>query len=300
MLRKVVRFYELRCVPSDAPTTLVEYDGDFWADLGSKVAALQPGDRQVGIRNRQVYGQYRRGVQPAVRYFYVGRLRARAEWPDALSAVTGSVGHLEVQDRDAVLLEATYAVPFGDENQIAVLTMSASSPRVSMLESWFTSMIGEDTRIDHLSLTPILNERIQERLDQARGATVFRVKVEPGAEVPPTGGGRIGRAARAAREVSNETSIELGWSLGRRNGSHETTGELLEAARWVREDWVNSAVVSLQVPDGDGIKRQQYDLIKEQFTSVQGFEIMDSEPASEESVLTGISAAIDDFRREFG
>jgi len=99
--------------------------------------------------------------------------------------------------------------------------------------------------------------------------------------------------------VSSETAIELGWSLGHRKGSHETTGELLEAARWVREDWVDTARVSLQLPDGGRLKRKSYDLIKEEFTSMQRFDIADSEPASEQSVLSGMTEAIDAFRVEF-
>ncbi len=299
MLRKIVRFYELRYVPKQQPNLLARYDGDFWSELGGKVGALQPDDHQVGIRGRSVHGEYRTSVQPAMSYFYVGSVRGRAEWPDALSGRTGAVGPLEVRDQDSLLLEPTYVCPFGTKNQVAVLTMSGNSPRVSVLESWFTAMTGENTIIDHYSLTPILNQRVEDRLAQANGATIFRVKIDPAKEVPTLGGGQIGRAARAAKQVSSETTVELGWSLGQRKGTRDTTGELLEAARWVREDWVDSAKVSLLLPDGDRLKRKKYDLIKEQFTSTQKFEIVQDEPASEMSVMAGITKAIDEFRSEF-
>jgi len=62
---------------------------------------------------------------------------------------------------------------------------------------------------------------------------------------------------------------------------------------------VDSAKVSLLLPDGDRLKRKKYDLIKEQFTSTQKFEIVQDEPASEMSVMAGITKAIDEFRSEF-
>jgi hypothetical protein len=216
-----------------------------------------------------------------------------------MNDVTGAIVPLEVADEDAVLVDPTFVVPFGHNNRVAVFALSGSSPRVSMLETWFTAMTAENSTIHHYSLTPVLNKKVQEKLGQASGATIFRLKIGPDKQVPGTGGGRIFNAARGARAVSTETTIELGWSLEQRTGSHDTTGTLLEAARFVRDDFVDSACVSLQIPDGDRIKRKQYDLVKENFTSRQNFDIRANEAPSEMSVLSGINDAIDEFRAEF-
>lgn len=68
----------------------------------------------------------------------------------------------------------------------------------------------------------------------------------------------------------------------------------------MREDFVSTAQVSLELPDGDdSFHRKQYDLVKEQFTSTQKFDVKRDERPSEMSVLTGINAAIEAFRKEF-
>lgn len=300
MMRKVVRFYELRAEKKVGNGTRLDpVSNDFWQKMAQHVEGLPPANRQINIRGRTTHGESRAGKQPATRYFYIAGVRERAEWPDSLSSATGIVGDLEPQDRDAVLVEPTYVVPFGASNQIAVLTMSATSPRVTALESWFSAMLEPSGIVHNYTLVPIINSRVSERLAEANGATILRVKVQPGVDVPETGGGSIGAAARAAKQVSTETDIELGWTLGHRSGHEDTKTTLLEGARWVRGDFVKSAEVSLEVADGHDIRRVQYDLIKEHFTSKQKFDIKRDERPSELSVLTGMNNAIEGFRKEF-
>ncbi|MGH4014273.1 MAG: hypothetical protein ACRDSL_10165 [Pseudonocardiaceae bacterium] len=64
-------------------------------------------------------------MQPARPYFYVGRVRDRAEWPDTLlDDGSGTVGRLEPTQQGAVLLEPSYVVPFGNRNRVAIMNMS--------------------------------------------------------------------------------------------------------------------------------------------------------------------------------
>ncbi len=300
MLKKTVRFYELRVVKATGGSDQVATtDADFWQRMGNHVETLSPAQRQIRIRERNVYGEHRRATRPARRYFYVAGVRERAEWPDGLSSATGIVGDLRPQDQNTVLIEPTYIVPFGANNQVAVLTMSAASPRVTALESWFTAVHKPANPSITYMLSPVINSRVAHRLAEAEGATVLRVTVKHGSEVPEAGGGHIGEAARAARSVSSETDIELGWTLSHRPGGDQTKNTLLEGARWVREDFVSKAEVNLILPEGDGFKRKQYDLLKEQFTAMEKFDIRRDERPSEFAVLTGIDQAIDAFRKEF-
>lgn len=300
MLKKTVRFYELRVVKSGGGSDqLVTAGADFWQRMGNHVKTLSPAARQIRIRERNVYGEHRLAVRPAQHYFYVAGVRERAEWPDGLSSATGIVGDLRPQDQSTVLIEPTYIVPFGMNNQVAVLTMSAASPRVTALESWFTAVHKpSDPSITYM-LSPVINSRVAHRLAEAEGATVLRVTVKHGSDIPDAGGGHIGEAARAARSVSSETDIELGWTLSHRAGGDHTKTSLLEGARWVREDFVSKAEVNLILPQGDGIKRKKYDLLKQQFTAIEKFDIRSDERPSEFTVLTGIDQAIDSFRKEF-
>jgi hypothetical protein len=299
-MRKTVMFYELRCIKKDRGVeTLVDVKGDFWEALGTRVGNLDYEDRKVSTRGRKLYGERRQSKSPAKKYFYVGGVRNRSEWPDSINDDTGQVDALKTVDVNADLIEPTFMVPFGASNQIAVLSMSFSSPRVSALETWVSGVAGRTSGIDGYALIPVINRRVAERLQQASGAMAFRVKVQADAEIPESGGGVIGEAARVARQVSTDTMIELGWSLGNRHGTSETKSEMLGAARWVRSDWVRQAKVTLELPDGDGFTRERYDLIEEVFTSVQNFDIPADLPPSEMSVLTGIDEAIESFRREF-
>jgi len=298
MMRKVVRFYDLRMLPKDSNDSVL-IDPGFWDGLGDVVYATPPEGCQVKVRGRLVHGEYRTCSQPACRYFYVGRVRPPADWPDTLDS-TGAVGNLELSLRDQVLLGKTYVVPFGAVNRVAVLTMSQSAPRVSTLDDWFSRIAGLDPAVEQLNLVPILDRQVAERLEESSGATVLRVHAEPHADIPD-GGGEIGVATRAAKAVSSETDIVLKWSLANRNGSAETTSGLLRAARWVRGDWAKSAVVSLQIPgdDEEGPRVEQYDLISHHFTRREKFDIIEGGRPTEESVISGITEAISGFNRAF-
>jgi hypothetical protein len=299
-MRKIVRFYELRCIRKEhGVEKLVEVKGDFWAGLEKKVKGLEYEARKVPTRGRWLYGEHRLAVSPARKHFYIGGVRNRSEWPDSLNGETGLVADLKTVDRNADLIEPTFVVPFGRSNQVAVLSMSFSSPRVSALETWVTGVAGETKGIEGYSLVPVINKLVAQRLEEASGAMAFRVKMLPDVDIPENGGGIIGQAARVAKQVSVDTTIELGWSLGNRHGNPETKAEMLGAARWVRSDWVKQAKVTLEMPDGDGFTREKYDLIEEQFTSAQNFDIPRDAPPSELSVFTGIDEAIESFRREF-
>ncbi|MFD2473416.1 hypothetical protein [Amycolatopsis silviterrae] len=295
-----MRFYELQVVKSSGGSDrVITANPDFWQKMGDYVGNLPSADRQVPIRGRSVYGEHRLATRPAQRYFYVGGVRERAEWPDGLSGATGIVGDLQPRDQSTVLIEPTYIVPFGVNNQVAVLTMSAASPRVTALESWFTAVHKRSDPAIAYMLTPVVNSRVAHRLGEAEGATVLRVTVKHGSDVPEAGGGHIGEAARAARSVSQETDIQLGWTLSHRTGDEQTKTALLEGARWVREDFVSKAEVNLVLADGDGFKRRKYDLLKQQFTAMEKFDIRSNERPSEFAVLTGVHQAIDAFRKEF-
>ncbi|ALL79325.1 hypothetical protein AD006_28920 (plasmid) [Pseudonocardia sp. EC080610-09] len=244
-----------------------------------------------------LHGEARTCEAPLQRYFYVGKVRPKADWPDTLDT-DGAVGHLAANLQDEVPLEKTYVIPFGHQNRIAVLTMSQSAPRVSSLEDWFTKAAGLDPNTTLLNLVPILDPRISEKLEQSTGATMFEVHVEPHAEIPG-GGGEVGDAARSAKNVSTETDLVLKWSLANRGGSATTTSDLLHAARWARGEWAKRAVVSLQLDDGDGPRIEQYDLVTHYFTRSEKFDIVDSERPAEELVVHGITDAIEAFGRAF-
>lgn len=298
MIQKMVRFYDLRLLPKNGQES-VRVEPGFWAELGNRVVAKEPAQCQVKVRHRLIHGEFRTCRQPAQRYFYVGKVRPRSDWPDTLDP-TGVVGELELALRDQVLLEKTYVVPFGAANRIAVLTMSQSAPRVSTLEEWFTNMAGLDPTEQQLTLVPILDRRIAEMLEESVGATLLQVHTEPHADIPG-GGGETGDAIRAAKAVSSELDVVLKLSLANRAGTASTKSDLLRAAQWMRGDWAKSATVSLQLPsdDGEGFRTEQVDLVSHHFAVREKFDITSDGRPTEESVITGMTEAIGGFNRAF-
>jgi hypothetical protein len=294
----VVRFYDLRILRNDELRG-EEVEPGFWRQLAETLHDREPEKREEVIRGRRVFGEHRVSAHPARPYFYIGRVRNRSEWPDTLrDDGSGVVGRLEPSQQGTVLLEPSYVVPFGDRNRVAIMSMSQTSPSMVALEEWLT-MQSEMHRKDlQISLIPILNPHVMERLSQSRGATSLTVVVEPMKAIPG-GGGQIGRAAREARQVSSETDLTLKWSLANRKGKPSTTSDLLEAARWVDDSWAKSAEVSLEVPDDTGdFHREHYNLIKHRCTIHAQFEAPDDQHHSEASVIGGITDAIDEFNRQ--
>lgn len=189
-------------------------------------------------------------------------------------------------------------VPFGDRNRAAIMSMSRTSPSMATLEEWLTVQLKMDLQKLQISLIPILNPHVMERLSRAHGVTSLTVVVEPMRTVPE-GGGQIGRASREARQVSTETDLILKWSLGNRKGAPSTTSDLLDGARWINDSWAKSAKVSLQMTDDEGrFRRETVDLIRQRFTISARFEALDGQPYSEASVISGITDAIEEFSRQ--
>lgn len=298
MSKRVVRFYDLRVLRNDELRGR-EVKSGFWRELAERVSERDPEQRESVIRGRRIFGEHRVSVQPARPYFYIGRVRDRTEWPDTLlDDGSGVVGRLEPSQQGAVLLEPSYVVPFGDRNRVAIMSMSRTSPSMAALEEWLTVQAELDLQECQVSLIPILHPYGMERLSRARGATSLTVVVEP-TKQPPAGGGQIGGASRAGRQVSTETEVTLKWSLGNRKGSPNTRSDLLEGARWVDESWAKSAEVSLEVPDDEGeFHREKYNLIKQRFTLQARFEAPNNQHYSEASVLGGITDAIAEFNRQ--
>jgi hypothetical protein len=296
--KRVVRFYDLRVLQNDELYGR-EVEAGFWQELAGNVSERDPEQRESVIRGRRIFGEHRVSVQPARRYFYVGRVRDRAEWPDTLlDDGTGTVGRLEPSQQGAVLLEPSYVVPFGNRNRVAIMSMSQTSPSMAALEEWLTVQAELDLKECQVSLIPILHPHVMDRLSRAHGARILTVVVEPMRSVP-SGGGQIGRAFRESRQVSMETDLTLKWSLGNRQGAPSTTSDLLEGARWVDDSWAKSAEVSLEVPDDEGrLHRESYNLIKHRFTLRAQLEAPDHQHHSEASVLGGITDAIEKFNRQ--
>jgi hypothetical protein len=291
MISRVVRFYDLRILRDDEMQGR-EAEPGFWRVLGEHVNGWPPEKREDTIRGRRIFGEHRVSRQPARPYFYIGRVRDRAEWPDVL--VGSTVGHLELQQQETVLLEPSYVVPFGDRNRVAVLSMSRAAPSVAVQEEWITIKAGMDQQLQ-ATLIPILKPDVEDRVNRAQGAVSLTVVIPPLKSIPE-GGGQIGRAAREGRNVSTETTFTLKWSLGHRRGAPSTTSGLLDGARWVDGSWASSADVSLDVPDEEGVlHREQYNLIKHRFTLRAWFDVPDDQPASEESVMSGMTDAIEQF-----
>jgi hypothetical protein len=296
-VRKQVRFYEPVLVQGNG--TRSEIEGDFWKKVRERADALSPNDRECRYNTVSYFGEARRGVHPAINYVYFGRLRPRADHPDSYRPGKGWIGPLEPAQVGDLISEPTYVVPVRSRNIIAVMRPTSGATRVQAIEAWLNHIFDMIHTPNHFQLRPFIDEQILERLLGAAGATKLNVKIAPGTEVPTDLPGEVGRAIEAASEDTiDELSLEMTWSFGHRTGSQGWRSALLNTAQAIaRGSWAEKAEVSMQVEDDDGFHVEQHNLFEDRVSFPASFEVPEGQEPSEESVLTGIEGAIEEFRR---
>ncbi len=252
-------------------------------------------------RGTDYYGEARVGRTPATPYIYIGRVRSRADQPDGYRRGHGVTGPFTPATPGDLLAEPTIMVPFGTRNYVALMTPMAGATRVAAVQAWMTATMGLVTTGDRLELLPIVDLRVLEKLDQAVGASRLTVRIPAGAagQMPPEGGGEVGEAIREATHPAGDLlDVEVSYSLGNRRGTGAVRDQVLAAARWIaRAGTGTRAEVSIQLPEGEGLRTEVHNVFRDTITAEARFTVPDGEPPSEQSVLTGINEAIEEFRR---
>ncbi|MEJ5915217.1 hypothetical protein [Pseudokineococcus sp. 1T1Z-3] len=306
---KIVRFYQ--AVHLDQQEQSKEIDGDFWGKLHSKLATLDPDDREYTYSFNRYYGEARTPSSWPSPYIYFGRLRPPADTPDTYRPKTGVLGPLQVGDPDDRISEPTFLVPLNRNNQVAVMTPVIGATREAAIESWLSAVLGLTTTGDRIELRPLVDLRVLEKLARrAQGASKLTVAVPAGTPVPVDGGGgQTAQAiAQAAAARTSSMALEQTWSMGYARDS-QSTSRLLDAARWItRGRWASRAEVTMLVPregadgqdDGgvENLRAEQHNLLRDVVTIRASFGVDADKLPDEASVLGAIDRAIARLRKE--
>jgi hypothetical protein len=299
-VRKTVRFYQPVMIDQNGKRH--EVTGDFWRKVRDKVNAAKPVDRECRFNFVDYFGQAHLARKPAIDYVYFGRIRPRADHPDGYRPNHGAIGPLQPAQAGDLISEPTYVVPIGSRNIIAVMRPTTGASRIQAIEAWLNHIVDMIDTPNVFTLRPFIDEGIYQRLMGAQGVTKLHVKVAPGTEVPSGLSGAIGQAIEAASEdTTDELSLEMTWSFGHRKGSQGMRSAMLNTAQAIARasgSWVEKAEVNMQVEDEEGdLRVEQHNLFEDRVAFTADFEVPDGEEPSEESVLTGIQGAIEEFRR---
>ena len=297
-IQKTVRFYEPRLVDQQDQSTSIE--SGFWRSIRDASDGASPQQRTVSYQGVQYWGKARTAQSPAISYIHIGRKRPRADWPDFLEAESDDPEALALSATGA-LLERSYLVPFGTRNYVACMPPFGGRLSVKAMERWLTTLAGHDGSGNRIELFPIVDEAVADKLADAVGVTRLQVKFSTDTELPPPEEGSISEVERAVRaaETSAQGSrtAEVILSYGHSRGDEEGRAGLLATAKMLaRARNLEKAELTLLLEQDDTFKTEWHNLLKDTITARVEVSTDQDLPATEESVLTGINEAIQQFR----
>jgi hypothetical protein len=297
---KVVRFYEPIWLDGNGKRKPI--DGDFWELCRKKVAPLAVPERECVFNGVTYAGDTRLGVKPALHYVYLGRLRPAADHPDGYRPGAGTLGPLTPAQAGDLISEPSYLLPFGDKNFVAMMSPITGATRIQAVERWLNHVFGMLTTADQIVMSPIIDQKVLDKLAAASGATKLYVQMKPGATVPKQGGGVVGQAiGRAAADTTSELALEMSWSFGHgyASGSQGWKDALLQAASFIaRSGFASKAEVNMQIPDGDGLRTEMHNLFQDRVAFPTTIHVPAGQAPTEQSVLNGMQEAIEKFRQQ--
>ena len=292
---KVVRFYRPYLIDEQEQATA--FDDDFWKELRLLIEDLQPTQRRGRHSGDQYRGESGLGVSPATRYLRIGRVRTPIDWPDTVDS-NDNVAPLALSNQN--LLENAYLVPFGGKNQVAVMNPIQGMVTLSAMEAWISQMLRLPEKNQTIELRPEIDRKVLMKLRGAVGVAALSVRIPHDAdlELPDGSGSVVEKAISGAQSAGGDLlDVELRFSFGRRTpggGMSSTLKETAERlARAVGPDRLN---VSLILEDGDGFKREQHDLLRDQIASSAKFSGDSTHQFTVDEILEAMNGAIQDFR----
>ncbi len=293
---KVVRFYEP--IRVDQQGVASAYPPGYWRTLRRSVPHT-PARRRNNHNGMLFAGDAAVGKAPALPYLRIGRLRARAEWPEIWTDSGGAQGPLTGGSDETRLFEVVYLVPFGANNNVAVMAPQASTTSLSAMEAWLTAMSGQVTTGYTTELRPLVDASATQKLEAAVGIRRLHLRTVPGFR-PTAGdlqqGGQVARALGAALAGGGEEmQVEMTIGFGHQQASADGQAELLRGTRWLRRRGGASKLqVTMLLPDEDtgGLKSEMHDLIRDNIAVNTRFSVPEEVTPSEGVILTALSDAI--------
>jgi hypothetical protein len=298
-VEKIVRFYDTVLI--DDKDQRLNVSPDFWSQLLTAVAGWNLASRSGNVSDVDYIGRSVSPKKPALPHLQVERIRALTEQLNRSNVGSGDVAPLDFDDPDDRVSEPTFIVPFGAHGRVAVMSPAVQGTRPETLSRWLTLILELVPKGFSLDLVPVVDPEILAKIDGAEGAVMLEVHLEPGAQIPATGGGPVGDAFRSAQQQAlQDARMEFRWSLDRSGGTQPVRDALRRGARWVvNHSFSTSAKVKLADTDANGklLRDVARDLFEDRITKDVKFTTKDGERTTDEVILNAVALAIQEFNR---
>lgn len=292
---KVVRFYRPYLV--DDENESVAFKDDFWKALRLHVDTLGAKQRRSWYSGDEYRGETGLGTSPATRYLRIGRVRNPIDWPDTVDSAD-KVAPLTLQGRN--LLENAYLVPFGGKNKVAIMNPIRGLVPLSAIESWIGQILDLPAKGQSIELRPEIDKKALKKLKGAVAVAALDVRIpyDQDLELPDGSGSVVEKAITGAESAAaDQLDVEIRFSFGRRNPNQQM-GQVLKqtAERLAKSLGPDRLDVSLVLEDGDTVKREHHNLLKDQIASSARFQADANHQFSVDEILAAMNGAIEDFK----
>lgn len=294
--RKIYFFEPITTDSDDVETTM---DETFWPSLHDHVAGLEE-DR---LRNQHFGHKYagaaRTEVSPAEKFFYIGKTRNGADWPD-MQTEGGDPTTLELSEPGAGLVEPAYLLPVAGTQFVAALRTTAG-PSWSAIENWLAAVSGMDVQGKTFELRPYVRHDQLVRLHDAIGVSKLHLRLEPGSEISSESDGVIRSAMRDVQDLgAGGVSVDIQMSFGRARPDEAAASDIAtELQSLLGNVKFRSASATLLSPtDEIGLeyKKDTVDFFKDRVTGTALVGTSEDERPTAPAVLKAMTEAIRMFR----
>lgn len=296
-VEKTVRFYNTILIDSQEKRRSVE--PDFWQRLIATLASWDFNARSGPVNGVDYFGRAVSPTRPPLPHLQVERIRDLAEQLNRSNVSSGAVTPLDFSDPDDRVSEPTLIVPFGQNGKVAIMSPAVQGTRPETLSKWLTIILGLPQNGLSLELVAVVDPNVLEKIQQADGAVMLEIHLDPESTLPDNGGGPVGDAFRSAQSQNlGDTRVALRFSLGRSGGTASVRDALRKGALWVAENaFTTRAKVKLAStnPEGRLIRDEARNLFQDRIAKQVSFETTPGRRATEEEMLTAIGEAIVEF-----
>jgi len=298
-VEKTVRFFDTVVVDDNNVRKAVE--DDFWSTLIDAIEKRELADRSAQVYDVEYIGHAVKPKKPSLPHLQIERIRDLNEMLNVSDVVSGDVEPLDLDDPNKRVSEPTFLVPLASHGRVAVMSPAVQPTRAETLGRWLTAVLGLVPKGYSLELIPVVDPEILEKITGADGAVMLEVHVDPGVDVPSSGGGVVGDAFRSAQKQElEEARLVLRWSLGRSGGPQSVRAALRDAALWVAQNGFSAnAKVKLASFDQDGrlVRDEVRAIFDDRVARKVTFQTHAGERTPDEVILNAIATAILEFRQ---
>jgi hypothetical protein len=299
--RKRVAFYDtvVETTTEDGKTSTKNVRDDFWPATLDRIADITNHTKRIQYASgKRHYGAALDSVSPAFRYLQVYHLRDLSEHLEQTDLSSGSVGPLELPANFRVS-EPTFVVPFGTKGRVAIMSPGRTT-RQETVANWITGVLDLPPKGKSIRFLPVVDQSAIDRITNSQGAVGIEFKVNADETLPADGNLPLLTAVNELRASGPDTGvITIGWSLGRKGGTHNDQGIIKSIALKIATgDFARRGKVNLVLEDEDGsLHREEHDLLEDQIVTKVTYQVDADTRTSTDVVLTAIGGAIDEFNK---